>query len=361
MFDQRAMAENCGPFGAFMVSEELLYQEIDRMAKQLEQEQNGLTEATRLNGGQPSTFVITFEKELSRIVDYVVEQRSSQELSAKMLLNSMTSLVESTDGSNSMLSKDVLQGNRNQADKQVMSCLALQHFTKKNAEILKAVAQKADMELGTSCGSMFRCKASSFGQHYLLVAVFSDIYAALRAAETHQRQQDGKWVAPASFERSTTKFWVEEERLPELLLLCSTEAPLLVYGKSGQLTSTEETEGQSRRPQQGDSMWKSLATTVSSVYFDSVGMDLYHPRILREEGAQLLRARWYGPKPKGSEPIFLELKTHHESWVNAKSVKECVAIQTKDMGEFLSALRMDHGSRTVVCERGRPDSNRERP
>ena len=50
-------------------------------------------------------------------------------------------------------------------------------------------------------------------------------------------------------------------------------------------------------------------------------MDLYKERIKRSEGAKLFRVRWYGNKPKGDEQIFLELKTHHECWINDKSGK----------------------------------------
>jgi len=67
-------------------------------------------------------------------------------------------------------------------------------------------------------------------------------------------------------------------------------------------------------------------------------MSLYKQRLARVEGAQLLRARWYGKKPTGNEIVFLELKTHHEKWVNTKSVKERVSIQENDMDTFLNGM-----------------------
>ena len=63
---------------------------------------------------------------------------------------------------------------------------------------------------------------------------------------------------------------------------------------------------------------------------------MYKERIRRAEGAQLFRIRWYGDKPKGDEPVFLELKTHHEKWINVKSVKERVNIREKDVCSFLN-------------------------
>ena len=101
--------------------------------------------------------------------------------------------------------------------------------------------------------------------------------------------------------------------VPEVLLKSVSELPLLVYGRSGLL---QEPKNPSK-----EELWQSLASPISSVYFDSANMDLYKERIKRSEGAQLFRVRWYGQKPKGNDQIFLELKTHHECWIDNKSGK----------------------------------------
>ena len=145
--------------------------------------------------------------------------------------------------------------------------------------------------------------------------------------------------------------------MPELLLAAVQEVPLLVYGESGRLTRDEDL-----KRSEGDKLWN-MASTISSVYFDSPKMSLYNARVRvradccyslsksvvieashhlphtlprqRIEGAQLFRIRWYGKKPKGKELVFLELKTHHESWINTKSVKERVNIFERDVNRFL--------------------------
>lgn len=99
----------------------------------------------------------------------------------------------------------------------------------------------------------------------------------------------------------TTKFWVTEDNLSEVLLKSVTDLPLLVYGRSGLL------QKDITNPSTED-LWSELASPISSVYFDSANMDLYNERIKRSEGAKLFRVRWYGNKPKGNKPIFLELK-----------------------------------------------------
>ena len=86
----------------------------------------------------------------------------------------------------------------------------------------------------------------------------------------------------------------------------------MVYGRSGLL------QQDINNPTKED-LWESLASPISSVYFDSANMDLYKERIKRSEGAKLFRIRWYGNKPKSEDKIFLELKTHHECWVDNKS------------------------------------------
>lgn len=135
-----------------------------------------------------------------------------------------------------------------------------------------------------------------------------------------------------SFERVTTKYWVKEEDLPEVLLKSATELPLLVYGKSGLLTKNP------KNPAEGGKVefWKSMAAPITSVYFDSDNCDLYKERLKRSEGAKLVRVRWYGAKkPGANSPVFLELKTHHECWIENKSVKERVNILEKRMSALI--------------------------
>lgn len=152
-----------------------------------------------------------------------------------------------------------------------------------------------------------------------LVIVLSDVFQLLRELKIKEEKSSvlaGKgamWTAPDSFERSTSKYWVNDSKLSELLLMCVKEAPLLVYDQCGPLSASLDALALHGEK---DFLWDDMASKISSVYFDSPKLDLYRERIARKEGAQLLRARWYGKRPKGNEPIFLELKTHHESWVN---------------------------------------------
>ena len=61
---------------------------------------------------------------------------------------------------------------------------------------------------------------------------------------------------------------------------------------------------------------------------------MYSNRIKRIEGAQLFRIRWYGQLSKNKN-VFLELKTHHEGWINNSSIKERVSILKEDAMKLL--------------------------
>ena len=205
---------------------------------------------------------------------------------------------------------------------------------------MEDVAFYGDSKLPTACVSFVERHLNaapwkSGPNSSALIVVLSDIFKEIRNAEAQKDDQDkdAVWCAPDSFERKTVKYWVEEDQLTNLLLAAVSEAPLLVYGHSGRLTDKAD---RILTRSEGDKIWGSMASRISSVYFDSPDMCMYKERIGRPEGAQLLRARWYGSKPIREEPIFLELKTHHEKWINTKSVKERVSIQEGDMVEFLS-------------------------
>ena len=49
----------------------------------------------------------------------------------------------------------------------------------------------------------------------------------------------------------------------------------------------------------------------------------YHERLRRDEGARLVRLRWYGDgnRDAASTAVYVERKVHHEAWTNEPSVK----------------------------------------
>lgn len=291
---------------------------------------------------QHQPFHAIFDRELIRVVNFIDLQQQNLEFSGKSLLTSAEVAAE-TKNSQGEEGAGLVHSLSQKMEDYVESCIELQNFMNENRAIFRSVAEKADKELQTTCSSFVegRFKANL---NSVLVIVASDIYAAIRTAEKKLRNngaaagnpQNEMWQAPSSFQRSTTKYWVKDDQLTKLLLTCAAEAPLLVYGKKGTLTSKKN---RLSRESEGDKLWETLATPITSVYFDSADMSLYNKRLARAEGAQLLRARWYGNNmPKGNGIIFLELKTHHEKWVSNKSVKERAAVRECDMPAFLKPM-----------------------
>jgi len=76
---------------------------------------------------------------------------------------------------------------------------------------------------------------------------------------------------------------------------------------------------------------------LSSVYFDSPDAVSYQERIRREEGARLLRFRWYGENNmEPDKDIYIERKIHHEGWGSDQSAKERSILPQKVVSDYMS-------------------------
>lgn len=153
----------------------------------------------------------------------------------------------------------------------------------------------------------------------------------------HERQNASNgtsWVPPDTFVRKTVKYWVRPEHITAVKLLVVRHLPILEVN-----ASTPPSRELSAVPA------SQIHNYLSSVYFDSDDAACFHRRIAQEEGATLLRIRWYGgvrgvdglPKPPGPETVFfVELKTHHDALLSGlKSTKERFPLTGAMVGGFL--------------------------
>lgn len=297
---------------------------------------NGVGEDTlyvsATNGVQ--AFIGFFDREVFRVAEFINTEQRKLEFAAKSLLTQ----AEEADTSTTTTSMSIF-ALREKMEDFVDSCLKLQSFVNEQVTVFKTVAEKADKEFKTTCALSLEQRVPKTNLNSVLTVVASDIYRAIQKTEKklenngQGNNQDEVWQAPSSFKRATTKYWIKDDQLTTLMLGCSGVAPLLIYGMKLPLTSKEN---RLSRQSEGDKLWDKLATPITSVYFDSTDMSLYKKRLARVEGAQLLRVRWYGSKkPTGNKPVFLELKTHHEDWVENSSEKERVTVRECDMPAFL--------------------------
>jgi SPX domain protein involved in polyphosphate accumulation/uncharacterized membrane protein YidH (DUF202 family) len=294
-----------------------------------------------------SYFRSRIHEELLRISRHIdASEREHLQLAKNLLVTTIASVECASSESSSPVSiaaetNQTLQHLRQQAKDLVQESIDLCKFASEKYSVLKSIIENADKSIGCDGQLLMEtgCRHDHMRFHQsAMIAFISDIFSTISLAETAERNlQDSlqtKWVAPSSFERKTIKFWVHESKLYEVMLVLSTLSPLLVYGRSGRL-SEDLTQFQSTSGQQ-IGVWETWSSLISSVYFDSPQLKCYHSRLAREQGSRLLRARWYGKRPEGSELIHLELKTHNEKWVNEKSIKQRVSIQAQRMTSFLA-------------------------
>jgi len=299
-----------------------------------------------------SDFVESYKVELNRIKNKLTATGQEIEENTRELLL-RASEIQNDDISCTSVTISIL---KTQAHAMSNQSINLYKQTHADAAELLRISEKADEKLHTKLNAFSKRKF----QHYpwkivdecgqgTIVILLSDIHTVIRNLEIKSLNKNSEkdfkeWVGPTSFERVTTKYWIHEKDLYQVLLKNVSELPLLVYGQKGDRilsqkeikchntarSSTNDTKNRSN-----NNLWtSSITTTITSVYFDSAIMSMYSNRIKRIEGAQLFRIRWYG-KLSENEKVFLEIKTHHEQWINNSSIKERVSIHKDDVVKLL--------------------------
>lgn len=117
-----------------------------------------------------------------------------------------------------------------------------------------------------------------------------------------------------NFVRQTTKYWVHPDNITELKLIILKHLPVLVFNSNKEFEKED--------------------SAISSIYFDDKEMDLYYGRLLKTEGAEAIRIRWYGGM--STDTCFIERKTHREDWTGEKSVKARFPIRESKVNDFLN-------------------------
>jgi SPX domain protein involved in polyphosphate accumulation len=132
-----------------------------------------------------------------------------------------------------------------------------------------------------------------------------------------------------SFVRKTTKYWVQTCDMAEVKRLVGESLPLYQFNAD----------------LDGDSQ------LCNSVYLDNANRDLYQQRMEKVPGALALRLRWYDV----GEPdtVFVERKTHRESWCGEVSVKERFALHTDDVVPFFRGEHTADDVAAVMRQQGK--------
>ena len=142
-------------------------------------------------------FVDSFDAELCRISDVLLNLRLSAESSAVAMLKQADVISHSKD----MMEVSTLKSEAISLQSRIAR---IGQVTRDNISELTRIASEADSQLGTtSAVKANRCfESEPWVDSGSIVIFLSDIFSILRSVEeSSDAKKDGKWVAPSSFER----------------------------------------------------------------------------------------------------------------------------------------------------------------
>jgi SPX domain protein involved in polyphosphate accumulation len=188
---------------------------------------------------------------------------------------------------------------RKQADTQGKQFLSLEKFINLNFNGFHKILKKHDKQMPES----FACKNFYVGKLHTenwVKGDYSDVLVQLSRIHSKMRQDKAAAAnhdAAQAFVRTTTKYWVKTEDVSRVKYNLLQHLPVFLQEGSAPGSDSQLT---------------------NSVYLDNGRMELYKGRLDKTPGAIALRLRWYGPgDPKD---VFVERKTHRESWTGELSV-----------------------------------------
>ncbi len=223
----------------------------------------------------------------------------------------------------------------------------LDKYVRVNCEGLIKLVSKFDAILRSSGANWFIAR---LGKEEFCNVNFQSLFILLSLTWTKYRQataaaatsESGTWRPPESFVRQTSKYWVKPENVPRLKTCILKHLPYLIFGAS--ISDQEKyldpttvfAEDDAGEDTSNSTSRMSETQLITSIYFDNTHKDIYTQRILRKEGARLVRFRWYGYN-EGSpdQDIFIERKVHHESWFAEASSKDRFTVKQKDVFRFM--------------------------
>jgi len=118
-------------------------------------------------------------------------------------------------------------------------------------------------------------------------------------------------VGTTEFKRKSIKFWVEKKNILLVILHIIEHLPINIYDED---------------------INDHIYQYINSVYFDNDDLELYHKRIVKEEGSNIVRIRWY---EEDNNNLYVERKTHHEDWTQLDSIKERFSIESNKILSYL--------------------------
>lgn len=227
----------------------------------------------------------------------------------------------------------------------------LDTYVRLNYMGFQMLTEKFDACLGTSGSPLFvsglHCEPFCNIRFDDILILLGLAWARWRSAQAPAEQsKDATWKPPESFIRNTSKYWVQPDKVVLLKTRIVEHLPYLIFGASQSeqekllepfaLLDLEYRDSMDSHAVSAYSGTLEESQLLSSVYFDSPDGTSYQERIRREEGARLVRFRWYGENSQEDDKeIYIERKIHHEGWGGAKSAKERCVLPQEDVFDFM--------------------------
>mmetsp|Transcript_22902 Transcript_22902/g.40568 ORF Transcript_22902/g.40568 Transcript_22902/m.40568 type:complete len:682 (+) Transcript_22902:108-2153(+) len=192
------------------------------------------------------------------------------------------------------------------------SFLKIEKFANLNYLGFHKILKKHDKVLPTPCRRFYltRLHSQRWVKHDYskLFVELSKVHSTLRGDTSGKNENAGA----QNFVRTTTKYWVRTEDVSKVKHIVLQHLPVFQFNLDAL---------------QGDSQF------CSSVYFDNTQLELYHGRLDKTPDAIAIRFRWYATE--SPDLVFVERKTHHDSWTGDLSVKERFTLKEAQVMPFL--------------------------
>lgn len=276
-----------------------------------------------------SDFFAFLEEEMKKIDDFT--NKKMTELKKKI-----TKIMDRVLDSNATFTETETLSLQNEAKFLGDQFLLLEKFVNLNFLGFHKILKKHDKQLPIPCQGFYmtRLHSQSWIRHDYskLFVELSKIHAKLRGDKNIQEQKS----TGQSFVRTTTKFWVKTADISKVKHIVLQNLPVFQH-------SIDNLQGDSQ--------------LTNSVYFDNTQLELYHGRLDKIPQAIAVRFRWY----ETEEPnvVFIERKTHHDSWTGDESVKERFTLKVSQILPFLKGEYTLEDKLAEMTAKGASDADKE--
>ncbi|CAO3591907.1 unnamed protein product [Absidia cylindrospora] len=280
-----------------------------------------------------SAFVGLLDNELTKVYDFVNAKLS--EIDARILYCERTI---QTLQKNSTMHSDANYRIMDEALTEILFDVNdLSKFTRVNFLAIQKILKKHDkwtgLDLKHEYVSKLREKPLDKQRFDVAIVYISALHDICR----HQgKANDAKPLGgdQNAFERATAKYWIHPDNITEVKAIIMLHLPVLIFNKAKKFETSD--------------------AAVSSVYYDNSNFDLYTGRLQRDEEAEAIRFRWYGPYDTNS--VFIERKTHHASWLDGASVKDRFPIKEPRVNTFVDGTYTADMIAAEMTAKGNPEA-----